>query len=379
LGLETHVQHAISLIEHEVLDVLKRDAASLYEVHQSTGSSNKQIAATLDLSELGANVGTTVNDTRSNPRTVGELAGLVENLRHKLTGRGKDQRGGISLALATKLTGGISGHGRRTVEESLREDGEQETTSLSRTGLGTSHQITTVANDGDRVLLDRCRDLVVGELDVAAQMFIQRGGGELVNRLRHVGTGSLNGDVVVLLEVDTGVLLGRIVGSGTEELALDTGVSRTGNVLSVSPLSITRSASSGSAAARVAVEVAATTVATTSTAPATSAVVVLVGRDVVAPIVLASTVVLVSPGTVAETVGTRAGRRTTVHSGGTTLGTTLRRTATAAHVRRDVGSVTLGRALLGAIVEGEATHVDLIGHVDSRVSDRENCRKIVGS
>ncbi|KAI6767232.1 hypothetical protein HG531_011592 [Fusarium graminearum] len=267
--------HAIGLIEHEVLDVLEGDATSLYEVHQSTGSSDKQITATLDLSELRANVGTTVNDTRSHPRTVGELAGLVKDLRHKLTGRGKNQRGGVSLALATKLTGGISGHGRRSVDESLREDREQETTSLSGTGLGTSHQITTAANDRDRVLLNGCRDLVVSELNVAAQVFVQRRCGELVNRLGNVCTGSLNRDVVVLLEVDTSVLLGRVLGSNTEKLALDTGVGRAGDVLSIAPLSITRSAGSGSATTtRVTVEVAATAVATTSTAPAASAVVV---------------------------------------------------------------------------------------------------------
>jgi hypothetical protein len=315
------------------------------------------------LAELRTNIGTTVNDTRSNPRTVGELAGLIEDLRDKLTGGSENQRGGVSLALTTKLTGGISRHGRRTVEESLRENREQETTSLSGTGLGTSHQITTVANDGDRVFLDRCGDLVVSELDVAAQMLIQGRSGELVNGLRNILTGSLNGNVVVLLEVDTGVLLGRIVGSGAEKLALDTGVSRAGNVLSIAPLSIARSAGSRSAT-RVAV-VAATAV-TTSTTPAASAVVVLVGWDIVAPVGLASTVVLVSPSTVADTVGSGASRRTAVHSGRTTLRTGRRRTTTATHMRGDVGSVTLGRALLSAVVDGETTHVDLIGHVDSR-------------
>jgi hypothetical protein len=83
---------------------------------------------------------------------------------------------------------------------------------------------------------------------------------------------------------------------------------------------------------------------------------------------------LLSPGTVADTVGTRSGRRgTTVHSGGTTLGTSGRRTTTSTHVRRDVGS-TLGRALVTAFIEGEATHVDLISHIYGRVSSREICR-----
>jgi len=378
LRLETHVKHTIGLIKDKILDVLQGDAASFYEIDQSTGSSNKQIAATLNLSELGTNVGTAVDNARSDPRSVGELSGLLKNLGDKLAGRGKNQRGWVSLTLTAELASGISGHGRRAVEERLREDGEQETTRLSGTSLSTGHQITTTHNDGNRVLLDRSGNLVVSELDVAAKMLVQRRSGELVNRLRNLMTRSLNGNVIVLLEVDTSVLLRRVVG-GTEKLALDTGVSRARNVLSIAPLAITRAAGSvTTAAARVTIQVAATTAVTTSTAPAASAVVVvvLVGRNVVAPVGLTGTIVLVSPGTVAETVGTRSSRRrTTVHSGRTTL----RRATLAAHVRGDVGSLTLSRALLDAIIEGETTHVDLISHDDSRVSDQNSRGKIVGS
>jgi hypothetical protein len=67
LGLETHVQHAVSLVENEVLDVLERDATTFYEVNKTTRSSNKKIAAALDLAELVTNVGTTVNDARADP------------------------------------------------------------------------------------------------------------------------------------------------------------------------------------------------------------------------------------------------------------------------------------------------------------------------
>lgn len=134
----------------------------------------------------------------------------------------------------------------------------------------------------------------MGELDVAAEVLIQRRGGELVDGLGNIVAGSLDRDVVVLLEVDTGVLLGRVV-RGTEKLTLDTGVSRAGDVLSVAPLAITRAASAVVAATtttRVAVEVAATAITTASTTPAAAAVVVLVGGNVVAPVGLAGAVVL---------------------------------------------------------------------------------------
>jgi hypothetical protein len=223
LGLETHVQHSVGLVEHKVLNVAQGNATSLYEIDQSSRSGNQKIAATLNLAELGANIGTTVDDARANPRTVGKLARLLVDLGDQLTGGSQNQGGGVGLALTTKLTSSTSGDRRRTVEEGLRQDGEEETTSLSGTGLGTGHQIAATHDDGNGVLLDGGGNPVAGHLDVAAQVLIQRRGGELVNRLRDVLAGSLDGNVVVLLEVDTGVLLGRVVGS-TEELTLDAGV-----------------------------------------------------------------------------------------------------------------------------------------------------------
>jgi hypothetical protein len=301
LGLETHVKHAISLIEDEVLDVAQGDATSLYEIDQSTRGSNKQITTTLNLAKLRANIGTTVDDTRSDPGSVGKLARLFVDLRNQFSGGSQDQRSGVSLSLTAKLTSSAGGNSRGAVDEGLREDREEETTSLSGTSLGTSHEITAAHNDGDGVLLDGGGDLVVGHLDVAAQVLVQRRSGELVDSLGNILTRGLNGNVVVLLEVDTGVLLGRIIDS-TEKLTLDTGVSRTGNVLSVAPLSVARATGSVVAAttARVTVEVAASARVSSAATPTTSAVataaaagsIVVVGRDVIAPVGLTSTVVL---------------------------------------------------------------------------------------
>lgn len=287
LGLETHVKHAVSLVEDEVLDVAEGDAASLYEVHQSAGGSNKKIAAALDLAELGANIGTTVDDARADPGAVGKLAGLIVDLRNQLAGGGQNQRGGVGLALATKLASSAGRDSRRTVEEGLREDGEEETTGLARTSLGTGHEVAAAHHDGDGVLLDRSGHLVVSQLDVAAQVLVQRGGGELVDRLRDIVAGSLNGDVVVLLEVDTGVLLRRVV-RGAEELALDAGVSRARDVLAVAPLSVAR------ATGRAAVTLVATAarVASAATTPAAAAVAALESRggvSAVAPVAAALT------------------------------------------------------------------------------------------
>jgi len=131
----------------------------------------------------------------------------------------------------------LHGSSGGTVLECLREDGEEETTSLSGTSLGTSHQITATHDDGDRVLLDGGRDLVARELDVGDEVVIERRVGKGGNRVGDTLTASLDGDVVVLLEVDTAVLDVGVVGD-TEQLALDTRVGGSGNVLAVSPLTV---------------------------------------------------------------------------------------------------------------------------------------------
>lgn len=63
----------------------------------------------------------------------------------------------------------------------------------------------------------------------------------------------LDRDIVVLLEVDTGLLLGRVI-QDAEELTLKTRIGRAGDVFAISPLSVTASTgSSGSSRSRVAV------------------------------------------------------------------------------------------------------------------------------
>jgi hypothetical protein len=243
LGLETHVKHAIGLIENKVLDVAERDAATLNQIHESAGGSDKKIATAFNLAELGSYLSTAIDDAGTNPRTVGKLPRLVVNLRDKLASGGEYQGGGVRLALATKVAALTGRNGRGAVGKSLRQDGEQETTCLAGTCLGACHEVATADDNGDGVLLNRRGDLVPRKLDVGEQMGVQRGGGERQNRLRRVATGGRDGNVIVLLEVDASVLLRRVVGS-TEQLALHARVGRANDVLSVAPLTIARATSS---------------------------------------------------------------------------------------------------------------------------------------
>lgn len=236
LRLETHVKHAISLVEDQVLDVGKGDAATLNQIDKTTWRSNEQVTAALNLAKLRANVGTTVDDARTDPRTVGELASLVVDLRDKLTSWSENERSWVGLALASEASL-LWDVGAGSVLECLGEDGEEETTSLSGTSLSTSHQITAAHDDGDGVLLHRCGHLVSSHLDVGDEVVIKRWVGEGGDRLGNALTGSLDWDVIVLLEVDSGLLLAGVVGHA-EQLTLAARVGWTRYVLAVSPLSI---------------------------------------------------------------------------------------------------------------------------------------------
>jgi hypothetical protein len=206
LGLETHVQHAVSFIKNKVLDVLERNATTFYEVDKTTGSGDEQVTATLDLTELGADVGTTVDDARADPRAVGELAGLVVDLGDQLTGLG--------------------------------QDGEKETTSLSGTGLSASHQVTTTHDDGNRVLLDGRGDVVASELDVGDEVVVERRVGEGDDRLGDTLSRGLNRNVVVVAKVDTHRRYGIGILGFSEEFTLDARVVRARHVLAINPASV---------------------------------------------------------------------------------------------------------------------------------------------
>ncbi len=282
------------------------------------------------------------------------------------------------------------------------KDGEQEAASLAGTGLSAGHEITAVDDDGDRVLLDRCGNLVAGQLNVGEQVGIQRRIAEGQDRLRHIMARGGNRDIVVLLEVDAGVLLARVV-RGAEEVPLHAGVGGTDDVLAVHPPTFatataaadsTTTAASASVRATVRVTVesaAAAAAAALATAPAlglrslivTAGPVATIGTGVevvVASRVLVSHAVkigmpcghdLPSPSAVVEAAdgtGTGLRARRAIHGavGGRTVGATAH---LASHVGRDVGT---GSGLLASElgsrrsrVEGQIAHAtaELIRHV----------------
>lgn len=200
LGFETHIQHSISLIKDKVFNVGERDSSSFHQVNQSTRSSREEIASSVEGSDLLSNVGTTVDDSRSDPRSVSKLSRLVVDLRNELSGGSKDQGGGIRLSSSVAHVGGRS---RGTIAEHGGENGEEETTGLSGTSLSTSHQISATSYDGNGVFLDRGGSSVSSVTNVLQKDRVDRRVGELDDGLGHTVTGSLDRDIGVLVEVDT--------------------------------------------------------------------------------------------------------------------------------------------------------------------------------
>ena len=87
----------------------------------------------------------------------------------------------------------------------------------------------------------------MSKLDVPEEMVIERRVGELEDGFGDIVSRGFDWDIVILLEVDTSLLLGWVVGY-TEELTLDAGVCWTCDMLAVLPCAITAAASGSNAA-----------------------------------------------------------------------------------------------------------------------------------
>jgi hypothetical protein len=61
LWLEAHVQHAISLIQHQVRHLLQADLAHLQEVVQTAWGGDDDLAAPVEVTQLRALGRTTIN------------------------------------------------------------------------------------------------------------------------------------------------------------------------------------------------------------------------------------------------------------------------------------------------------------------------------
>lgn len=81
---ESHVEHAVSLVEHECADEVKLQYVTLHEVTKATWRTNNDVWTTTELLNLTVNVCTTHNKCREKLHTVREGTELLVNLLRKL-------------------------------------------------------------------------------------------------------------------------------------------------------------------------------------------------------------------------------------------------------------------------------------------------------
>mmetsp|Transcript_20718 Transcript_20718/g.58774 ORF Transcript_20718/g.58774 Transcript_20718/m.58774 type:complete len:200 (-) Transcript_20718:492-1091(-) len=178
LRLKSHIQHSISLIEHQETDIFHAQPTTFNQVDQTTRGSNEEITSAFDFTELLAHLCASINTHGGDTGAIGETFRFVVNLLSKLASGCHHQGLGINTtprALRRRAA---------TVLQHGHDDGEQKACCLSGTSLGTSHQVATNVTNRHRVLLHRSGPGVSTELGVAVKVFADGFWVVFIDRLR---------------------------------------------------------------------------------------------------------------------------------------------------------------------------------------------------
>ena len=109
------------------------------------------MAASVQVSHLVGDVGSAVHDAGSHLGAIGELPGLVVDLRGELPGGGQDQGKRILLAASVpEVLGTATG---RTILVDPVENRDQERRGLAGPGLGARHEVSLGEDHRNRVFL----------------------------------------------------------------------------------------------------------------------------------------------------------------------------------------------------------------------------------
>ena len=202
LGLETHVEHAVGLIEYHVLDLGELDDSALVHFPEAARGGGEDVAATSQLVDLLARVGTSVHNHAAEAGAVSELAAFVVNLNGQFTRGSHDETSGEGCATGAAL---------RTALEGVADGRNEVGGGLARTSLGAGHQVITSNDNRDTVLLDGCGLGVVTHADVVLEGLWEVHLCKGLARRDVVGL-DRDLDVFVVVEVDaSGVILEEIV------------------------------------------------------------------------------------------------------------------------------------------------------------------------
>ena len=170
LGLETHVQHTICLVKYQVTAIVQTNPSTAQHVHETSGRSYEQMTAAIELTNLVVDVATTVDNSGTHARSVGELARLVEDLCGELAGRRQHQTQWVLLApTATR----IWRRRRHSHLVDLIQNRHEEGSCLTRARLSAGHHVATSDDDRDSVLLHGRRLVVTGQCNAVLDYLCQ--------------------------------------------------------------------------------------------------------------------------------------------------------------------------------------------------------------
>ena len=186
LRFETHVEHAIRLVEYDQRDSREVGVALVEVIDEAARGGDADLDAVPQVHLLLAHVGSAHHDRRL--ETLGRSA----------------ERLGLLLNLLRELARGRHDDGERTVAaldlgllEAVLDHGDGERRGLTGTGLRASQNVAACADDRDGLRLDGRGLVVLFELDVHHDLGVEHHVVEGLDRWRRLfgAGGNLHGDV----------------------------------------------------------------------------------------------------------------------------------------------------------------------------------------
>lgn len=136
LGLETHVEHAISLVENKIGDTAQVGLASLNHVNETTRSGDADLDTARKVTNLRALGDTTVNAGVADTGRAAELGDFLLNLNSKFSGRSENKND-------RTIT-----RGKERLGVDVDDGGQTVSKCLAGTSLGNTDDIATGKSHG---------------------------------------------------------------------------------------------------------------------------------------------------------------------------------------------------------------------------------------
>mmetsp|Transcript_69596 Transcript_69596/g.176560 ORF Transcript_69596/g.176560 Transcript_69596/m.176560 type:complete len:509 (+) Transcript_69596:364-1890(+) len=216
LWLETHIEHAIGLIENKESRPLERDKPAPHEVVKPPRRRHHHVATDRECTSLPTLVGTSVDTDVAQRRAVGQLLCLKVDLAGELT---RWRHHDCTRSCSTSRADG------RPACTGCRERGAdryEERSRLARAGLRTAHEVATGECERHGVLLDGRRRRVAHQPEVAREegRQLRAEGAKVGERLHVLGARARDIDFGPLLaELDSlRALLGEKLGLASVRL-----------------------------------------------------------------------------------------------------------------------------------------------------------------